>query len=327
MIPSARVWIPEGLPGYNSFLKARDAGMRKDKGIMMKKNQRRRWTGWFLDAAVCAVVALVFSGSVPVLGSAPQEAPGLPINDYKIGTRDLLEIRVFELAELNQTVRVAEDGSVSLSLIGKVDVGGLTAQELEKKLATLLDQKYTKASHVTVFIKEYQKVAVFGGVGRPGNYELVGPTTLLQVISLAGGLTQDAMGEIFIFRQGKDGQKTKITVNLLNLISRGDQNLNIDLQPNDVVNIPVDRLLTIYIYGEIRTPGAIQFKQSHKITLLQAIAQAGGPTEWAAKSRVMIKRKAKDSGREMQIPVNLKAVIAGKISDIMLEEGDVIIVP
>jgi len=265
--------------------------------------------------------------SVPDLAGLEGQAQTTAVNDYRIGTRDLLEIHVFELPELNQTVRVSEDGSVSLSLIGKVNVAGLTAQELENRLAALLDAKYTKASHVTVFIKEYQKVAVFGAVGKPGNYELVGPTTLLQMISQAGGLTPEAMGSIFIFRQGQDGKQTRIAIDLQDLVSKGDANLNVDLQPNDVVNIPVDRILTVYVYGEVKAPGAIQFKQSRQITLLQAIAQAGGPTQWAAKSRVTIKRKAKGAGREMKIPVNLNDIIAGRKSDITLEEGDVVIIP
>jgi len=282
---------------------------------MLKRSQRALISGLLLLAFVC------------VRGLLGQEGQALPVNDYRIGTKDLLEIRVFELPELNQTVRVAEDGSVSMSLIGKVDVAGLTAQELEKRLAKLLDEKYTKASHVTVFIKEFQKVAVFGAIGKPGNYELVGPTTLLQVISQAGGLTPEARGEIFIFRQLKDGQKTRISIDLQDLISKGDASLNIELLPNDVVNVPVDRTLTVYVYGEVKTPGAIQFKQSRQITLLQAIAQAGGPTEWAAKSRVLIKRKPKGAAKEMKIPVNLNDIIAGRKTDITLEEGDVVIVP
>lgn len=292
----------------------------------MKRSQIKRSKRYSSNISYFIGLALLFFGFRPLSILALQEFQNLPVNDYRIGTKDLLEIKVFELPELNQTVRVSEDGSVSLSLIGKVDVAGLTAQELEKKLASILDQKYTKASHVTVFIKEYQKVAVFGAVGKPGNYELVGPTTLLQVISQAGGLTPDTMGELYVFRQGKDGQKGKITINLRDLI-KGDQNLNIDLQPNDVVSIPVDLPVTVYVYGEVKIPGAIQFKQSQKITLLQAIAQAGGPTEWANKSRVMIKRKPAGSGKEMKIFVNLKDVIAGKKADITLEEGDVIIVP
>jgi polysaccharide export outer membrane protein len=256
-----------------------------------------------------------------------QETQTSPVSDYKIGAKDLLEIRVFELPELNQTVRVAEDGSISLSLLGKVDVSGLTVQQLEKKLASILDQHYTKAAHVTVFIREYQKVAVFGAIGRPGNYELIGPTTLLQVISQAGGLTPDATNELYVFRQGKGGQTTKITIDLGDLTSNDNQSLNIELQPNDVVNIPVDRILTVFVYGQVRNPGAIQFKQSKKITLLQAISQAGGPTEWASISRTIIKRKDPKTGKDMRIPVNVKQVIAGKISDIILVEGDVVIIP
>jgi polysaccharide export outer membrane protein len=293
----------------------------------MRKSRKRRSRGGFLGSPRIAGLAFLFFGFLPMSVFALQEGQSLPVNDYRIGTKDLLEIRVFELPELSQTVRVAEDGSVSLSLIGKVEVKGLTSQELEKKLASILDEKYTKGAHVTVFIKEYQKVAVLGAVGRPGNYELVGPTTLLQVISQAGGLTPEAMKEIYVFRQGQDGQKTRIAINLENLIVKGDQNLNIDLQPNDVVNIPADRVLTVYVYGEVKSPGAIQFKQSQNFALLQAIAQAGGPTEWASKSRVTIKRKTGGMGKEIKIYVNLKDVISGKTSDIILQEGDVIIVP
>jgi polysaccharide export outer membrane protein len=273
------------------------------------------------------IFTVYLCGSFPSRIFALQEEKSSEVNDYRIGTKDLLEIRVFELPELNQTVRVAEDGSISLSLLGKVDVSGLTAQELERKLASILNQKYTKAAHVTVFIKEYQKVAVFGAVGKPGNYELVGPTTLLQVISEAGGLTADAMNELYIFRKEKGGEDKKITINLRDLIVNGNQVLDIELQPNDVVNIPIDQLLTVFVYGNVKTPGAIQFRQSKKITLLQAVAQAGGPTEWASTSHVTIKRKEVKTGKEIRISVNLKDVIAGKISDIILQEGDVVIVP
>jgi polysaccharide export outer membrane protein len=293
----------------------------------MAQNRNNRIASIFPGFILGLIAAIFLMGIFCPSGLCGQEKKAPQVTDYKIGTNDLLEIRVFELPELNQTVRVAEDGSVSLSLIGKVEVAGLTAQELEKKLSSLLDEKYTKASHVTVFIREYQKVAVSGAVGKPGNYELVGPATLLQLISLAGGVTPEALGEILVFRQGKDGQKTKITINLQDLVFKGDPSLNIDLQPSDVVYIPVDGLVTIYVYGQVKTPGAIQFKQSQRITLLRALAQAGGPTEWAKTSRVMITRPPKSPGREVKIRVNLDNIISGKISDILLGDGDVIIVP
>ncbi len=271
-------------------------------------------------------VGLLICAVTPARILASQEEKAL-MNDYKIGSKDLLEITVFELPELNQTVRVSEDGSVTLSLLGKVDVAGQTAQELEKKLASILEGKYLKTAHVTVFIKEYQRVAVLGAVGKPGMYELVGPTTLLQVISEAGGLTSEAANELYIYREGTDGKKNKITVSLSELVIKGDQDLNLDLQAKDIVNVPIDRMLTVFVFGEVKTPGALQFRQSKKITLLQAIAQAGGTTEWASKSNLVISRKDQKTGKERKIEVNLKNIIRGKASDIVLEEGDVVIVP
>jgi polysaccharide export outer membrane protein len=258
---------------------------------------------------------------------ALQETQPLQVNDYRIGPKDLLEITVFGLPELNQTVRVSEDGSITMSLLGRVEVSGLTAQELEKKLASILDKQYTKEARVTVFIKEYQKVSVIGAVGRPGMYELVGPTNLLQMIAQAGGLTAQHMNELFIYRQGQDGKQTRIVIKLEDLMINGDQELNIELQPKDVITIPIDQMLNVFVYGEVKTPGAVPYLSSKKITLLQAIAQAGGTTEWAKKSKIVVKRKDKKTGKEMKISVNLKNMINGKVADIVLEEGDVIIVP
>jgi polysaccharide export outer membrane protein len=256
-----------------------------------------------------------------------QETQSLQVNDYRIGPKDLLEITVFELPELNQTVRVSEDGSITLSLLGKVDVSGLTAQELEKRLASLLDKQYTKGAHVTVFIKEYQKVFVIGAVGRPGQYELVGPTTLLQVIAQAGGLTAQAMNELFVYRLEKDGKQTRIIIMLEDLMINGNQDLNIQLQPKDVVTVPIDQTLTVFVYGEVKSPGAVPYLSSKKITLIQAIAQAGGTTEWAKRTRILIKRRDKRTDKEIKLSVNLKKMIKGKIADLVLEQGDVVIVP
>lgn len=240
---------------------------------------------------------------------------------------DLLEIRVFELPELNQIVRVSEDGSISLTLLGKVDVVGLTAQDLEKKLVSILDQQYTKDAHVTVFIREYQKVAVLGAVMRPGMYELSGPTTLLHFIALAGGLTAQAMNELYVYRQREDGKQNRLAIKLDDLMIHGDKVLNIPLQPKDVITIPIDQIQNVFVYGEVKTPGVIQFLYSKKITLLQAIAQAGGTTDWAKKRSVMIKRIDKKTGKGREIRVNLTAVINGRVSDIELQDGDVVIVP
>jgi polysaccharide export outer membrane protein len=280
----------------------------------------------FKSTKICSLALMILLAMTGWLIAQQQEAAGLAA-DYRIGAMDLLEIRVFELPELAQTVRVSEDGSITLSLLGKIEVAGLTTQQIEGKLAQILQEKYLNTAHVNVFIREYQRVSVLGAVGRPGMYELVGPTTLLQIISQAGGLTAEAMTELYIFRMGKDGKQSRIAINLRDLMGEGNQELNVEIQPKDVINVPTDQMQSVFVYGEVRNPGAIQFRQSKGITLLQAIAQAGGPTEWASKSSVLIKRRDKKTGKEIKIPVSLKNIESGNTSDITLEDGDVVIVP
>jgi len=147
-------------------------------------------------------------------------------------------------------------------------------------------------------------VAIIGAVEKPGMYELVGRQTLLQMISQAGGFKDTAANEIYVLREGQDGTAASISIDLEDLMINGNQNLNIPIQANDVINVPVDKLINVYVFGEVRQPGALQVKMSNKITLLQAIAQAGGLSENATKRGVTIKRRDK-SGKEINLSVNL----------------------
>lgn len=248
--------------------------------------------------------------------------------EFKIGAKDLLEISVFGLEELNRTVRVSEEGKISLPLLGEIQVGGLTKTELEKKISQLLEEEYLQNPQVTVFIKEYQSKRVFmlGAVGKPGPYELLGRQTLLHLISQAGGLTNDAGDEIIIIRKLQDGTNTSFRIPIDDLILEGDTELNIPLEPDDIVNIPADKAVFVYIFGQVRNPGALEVKKSNMPTLLRAIAQAGGFTDRASKSGVIIKRIDQE-GKETQIKVNVKDIIKGKRKDIPLKENDLVYVP
>jgi polysaccharide export outer membrane protein len=252
------------------------------------------------------------------------------IKEYKIGAKDLLEITVVELPELNQTVRVSEDGSITLPLIGRIVIDGLTKEEVEKQVAALLLEKnYVRNARVTVFIKEYQskRVALMGAVFNPGMYELVGRMTLLQLISQAAGLTENASSSMFVLREGQDGNQARIVIDLDDLINNGNQTLNIPLQAGDIVNIPVEQFINVYVFGAVRNPGVIQVKMSKMITILQAIAQAGGLIEGASKSGVTVTRKDRKTGDEIKIKVNLNDVLKGKQPAMDLAEGDVVYVP
>ena len=222
-----------------------------------------------------------------------QDYPGGVVDEYQIGPRDLLEIKVFELPEFDQTVRVSEDGSITLPLLQKVYAKGLTKDQLEKKIADLLEPKYIKNAQVSIFIKEYQSQRVFiiGAIENPGMYKLSGQHNLLEIISIAGGVAENAMDKIYIMRKKNNGQTQTLLIRLDDLLYKGDQTFNIPLYSNDIISIPVDQKFRIFVYGEVRNPGALEFKISEEITVLKAIAQAGGLTEDAKQKRIIIQRK------------------------------------
>ncbi len=271
---------------------------------------------------------LIMATGATAPAQSAQDAASAFIREYKIGPRDLLEIRVIDLPELTKfEVRVSEDGTITLPLLGSIQVGGNTKDAVERKLADLLGLKVMKNPQVSVFIKEYQsnRVAVIGAVNKPGMIELVGAMNLLQVISQAGGLDEKAANEIFVLREGKDGTTASIRIDLEDLMINGNAKLNIPLKPNDTINIPIDKIISIYVFGAVRNPGALQVKQSKKTNILQAIAQAGGLTESGKMSGITITRTGKD-GKEEKIIVNLNDVINGKKPNIVLKEGDVVYV-
>ncbi len=259
---------------------------------------------------------------IPVTG---QEAS----NEYRIGAKDLLEITALNVQEINKlVVRVSEDGRITLPLLGEVTVDNLTRAEVEKKLGSLLGEKWVQTPQVTVFIQEYRskRVSVLGAVERPGPVELLGRQTILSVISQAGGLTRDAGGEIIVIRQLPEGESQSLHISIDELFFKGDAKLNIPLEPNDIINIPVDKLVSVYVFGQVKNPGALQVKKSSLPTLLQAIAQAGGFGERASRTAIKIRRKDA-AGKELEFTVNAKNILKGKIKDVPLLENDTVYVP
>jgi len=250
------------------------------------------------------------------------------VSEYRIGPQDLLEITVIGFEDLNRRYRVSEEGKINLPYLGEVEVQGLTRSELEKRLVQLLEEKYLQNPQVSVVIAEYQSRRVFliGAVTSPGSFDLAGRLTLLKLIAQAGGLTPDAGNEIIIMRQLPEGNKTSLKISVEDLILKGDPSLDIPLQPDDIVSIPVDRTVLIYVTGQVLTPGALSVRRSNIPTLLRAIAQAGGFSPRAQKGSVVIKR-IDETGKETKITVNVDDIIKGKRKDVQLKENDVIIVP
>ncbi len=250
--------------------------------------------------------------------------------DYKIGPKDLLEIRVIGHEDASTTTRVSEGGKISMPYLKEVEVEGLTKIELEKKLEELLSVRYFENPQVTVFILEHRSkiVSVIGAVRNPGEYELIGRQTLMDFISKAGGYTGEEGKVISVFRKLPDGTTTSLQISREGLFDRGDPELNIPIQPSDVINVPIDRIVHIYVMGEVRNPGMLDVKKSElpNFTLLKALAQAGGFSERASKGRVKVVR-TDEEGKKHTYKFNTKNIQKGKKPDFILQEGDIVVVP
>lgn len=270
-----------------------------------------------------AALALALAAAAGPAAQQPASA------EYRVGPKDVLEVTALGVAEIQKfVVRVSEEGRITLPLVGEVDVNNLTQSEVERKLVAVLGEKYLVNPQVTVFIREYEsrRVNVLGAVEKPGPYRLLGRQTVMSVISQAGGMTRDAGSEIIVIRQLADGSSTSIRISVDDLFVRGDAKLNIALEPNDIVNIPVDKVVTIYVFGQVKNPGALQVRRSSLPSLTQAIAQAGGFSDRAARGAVRIRRRAA-SGQEIEIKVNARDILKGKVKDIPLMENDTVYVP
>ena len=137
--------------------------------------------------------------------------------DYTIGPNDLIDIDVYGVPELKRTVRVNSSGLVSLPLVGQVSLGGLTAQEAEKRLEKVYGEKYLANPQISVFIREFttQRVTVEGAVAKPGVYPLTGQLTLLRTMALVGGGGPMArLDEVMVYRKAPDGRMETLTYNM-----------------------------------------------------------------------------------------------------------------
>ena len=246
---------------------------------------------------------------------------------YRIGPRDLIEVRVFEVPELNVQRRVSEDGAINLPLIGDISIAGQTEAEVAQNLKSLLESKYVQHASVDFKILEFRSrpIAVIGAVKQPGNLGFSGRLTLLEAITAAGGLAESHGNVLYILRRADNGLSDQIAIDVDDLLVRADPRVNIPLFANDLLNVPSAVDVTIYCLGEVAHPGALSFKSTERITLLAAISRAGGLTDRAAK-KILVKRVATANSPATEIEADWKRILAGKAPDVELRQGDIIVV-
>jgi polysaccharide export outer membrane protein len=265
----------------------------------------------------------VLGTTIAVLALALAPAPAVA-KDYVIGVADVIAVSVLDNRELDSVVAVNPGGKIALPLVGEVQAAGLTAAELTQRLTDEYAKK-VKSPVVTVSLREVNSYRFYfiGKVTRPGMYTSRSEVTLLQAISMAGGILDGAdLAQAYVAR-GKD----RVPVDFVRLMRQGDLTQNVTLNADDTIVIPDNPQHVIYVMGEVRQPGMLPFVKERNWTATKAVAAVGGFTQYAGRGRSYIIRE--EGGRKITIPIDFNDLMknpeAGK--DVPLSAGDILVVP
>ena len=247
----------------------------------------------------------------------------IPVS-LKIAPGDLLHITVFDVPEMTQEVRVGANGKAQLALIGDIALAGMTGQEAAETIAReLRNKKLLLSPQVNVLVKEFasQGVSVTGEVQHPGIYQVLGSRTLLDLISMAGGLTNLADTRITVQRRG--AAEEKVTVKLKTDDPEASLANNVQIYPGDLILVP--RAGIVYVLGDVNRPGGFVMQDSGKITLLQVLAQAGGASRTASLNKAVLMRKNTQGYVSTKLQVG--RIERGQDPDLELHANDILFVP
>jgi polysaccharide biosynthesis/export protein len=269
--------------------------------------------------------ATVSNGVTPATAAAQSSASGVRGGDssIRLGSGDLIEVNVYNVPELTTKTRITDTGEIDLPLINNVHVEGLTINEAEKVLEQRLDQGgFVRNPHVQLFVTEYLSdgTSILGEVSRPGVYPVLGEQRLFNVLSAAGGLSERAGKSITITHKAQPDQPIVVVISR-NLEDHPDS--NVPVFPGDT--IMVRRADVVYVVGDVARPSGFLMDNGGRLSVLQAVALAGGTTSTAKLTGVRIIRKSPEGVTE--IPVSLKKLLQAKSNDVPLQADDILFVP
>jgi polysaccharide biosynthesis/export protein len=283
-------------------------------------------------------------------GSEPASSSGgeAALSGYTVAPGDILDVYVVGVPELSRTYRVSPFGRLTLPMLDhQIAAEGLSLDELSEAISQALRQEGF-VSHPDVLVSVQSSpsnsVAVTGSVVNPGVYPIFGQTTIVNILSQAGGLATDAGSTAVVMRGPKAMQSLKaadtpdatttspmppriIKVAIRHVLETDDQDQNLALYPGDNVNVP--RAGIVYVVGAVNRAGGFALTgEENRLTVLQTIALAGNTTHSAVTKNAMIIRPNTNvpSGHD-EIKVNLKSILSGKAPDRTLSAGDILFVP
>lgn len=292
-----------------------------------------RWLGRATVLVLCFVCA-----SQELKAQADKEEP----SGYLLGPDDQISLHVMDATELSgKQFLIGTNGDVTFPLIGRVHVGGLTVEELE----TSLDQrlaKYVKNPQVSVTVTDFrsQPVSVMGAVAHPGVVQLRGRKNLYEVLSMAGGPTENAGSTLTITRRASNGpiplpdakrdagdSFSTAQLNVESIMQGRNPFENIEVKPFDTITVSQAGTNMIYVVGDVEHGGAFTLGERRDLSVLRALALAGGLGKTARPEKARILRPVLGDHPPQQIPVNVKQIIDGKQKDALLLPQDVLVVP
>jgi polysaccharide biosynthesis/export protein len=259
--------------------------------------------------------------SAPQQPAGPEQAGGAG-GALLLGAGDLLDVRVFDTPELSGRFRVDSLGEITLPVGGTVKVKGLTAEQVQVAIEDRFRQRdILHHPHVEVLVLEYatQGVTVMGEVKLPGVYPLLGKHTVLDFISVAGGVTPSASKTVILTHRNAQGHFVSID---LNSSPQALAQQDLAVEPGD--RIVVTRAGVVYVIGDVGRPGGYLIENKDTVTVLQALALAQGLNKTARLDARLIRNSP--SGRtESDLP--LKKILANQAHDPGLQDGDILFVP
>jgi polysaccharide biosynthesis/export protein len=306
----------------------------------------RIWAVW----SVVALVGLTLPGlaqqpaspAKPQRAQAPAPATGMlelrPT--YVLGPDDQILIRAANVEDINEKpFRIETDGFLTLPLLGRVQAGGLTVAQLEKALAERL-AAFVRSPQVSISIVQYRAEPIFavGAFQSPGIHLLQGRRTLIEMLTVIGGLQPNASRRIRLTRRSefgqiplpsavedKENQLSTVEINLGTLMENVSPAEDIELKPFDILRASTGG--QVFATGQVNKAGAFELNDRESMGVIQLLSLAGGLAADAKPDKAVILRPILDTNRRAAIPINLKLVLSGRATDFPLMPNDILMIP
>lgn len=270
-----------------------------------------------------------------------------PDSGYVLGPDDQIVIHAIDSPEISdKPFLIGMNGNITLPLLGRIQAGGLTVEQLEAALNARLKQ-YVKEPQVSVSVAEFrsQPVSIFGAVTKPGVIQLRGHKTLYEALSMAGGPgaggPTETMGSSLTLTRRREngdiplpgakidptGQFSTVELNVHDILDGNNPAANIEMKPNDTISVSEANSKMIYVVGDVEHGGSFSLGGRDTLSVLKALSLAGGLGRTARPDKARIIRGSSDGAKPQEIAVNIKQIFSGKAEDISLQPQDVLVVP